>query len=104
MPVALASEPAAAGEAVLNVTGDLDIASAPSLRAAVGDLLGQGVRHLEIDLEDCTFLDSTGMGALLWASHRLQALGGDLVAVHVHGPAARTLELSGVERVVAVRH
>ena len=104
MPVALATEAPGADHAVLEVKGDLDIATAPELRARIGDLMGQGVRHLELDLEGCDFLDSAGMGALLWASHRLHAVGGDLVALHVHGAPARTLEISGVERIVAVRH
>ena len=90
--------------ALLTVHGELDLASAPQLRAAVGDLLGQGVRHVEVDLDGCTFIDSSGMGALLWASHRLHAAGGDLVAVHVHGAAMRTLELSGVDRALAIHN
>lgn len=82
--------------ATLAVRGELDIATAPRLRATVGDLMGQGVRHLEIDLDGVTFIDSTGMGALLWVSNRLGAAGGDLSAVHVHGAPARTLELAGI--------
>ena len=86
--------------ALLHVHGELDIASAPRLRAAVGDLMGQGVRHVEVDLDGCSFIDSSGMGALLWASHRLQAAGGDLVATHAHGSTMRALEMAGVDRVL----
>lgn len=105
MPVALATELHDGDEsASLSVSGELDLASAPELRAAIGELLGAGIRHLEVDLDECSFLDSSGLGALLWGHHRLRAAGGDLVAVNVHGPAARTIELSGIEHVVAVRH
>ena len=93
-----------ADSAVLIVTGELDIATAPRLRAAVGDLMGQGVRHLEIDLDACVFIDSTGMGALLWAAHRLQATGGDLRAAHLHGAPAKALEAAGLDRVFQVTH
>ena len=92
------------GHAVLTVHGELDIATAPRLRGTVGDLMGQGVRHLEIDLDGCTFIDSTGMGALLWTAHRLQALGGDLSAVHVHGAPAEALQIAGLDHVIPVRH
>ena len=105
MLATLAAEPLADQTGVvLTVAGELDIATAPRLRTAVGDLMGQGVRHLEIDLGDCTFIDSSGIGALLWAAHRLKAAGGDLVTVHVHGVAARTLEMAAVDRVLAVQH
>ena len=86
--------------ALLHVRGELDLATAPQLRAAIGDLMGQGFRHVEVDLESCTFIDSSGMGALLWGAHRLHAAGGDLVAVHAHGATMRALEISGVDRVL----
>ena len=102
----LAAEPLgsdADAAAVLTVAGELDIAAAPRLRSAVGNLMGQGIRHLEVDLEGCTFIDSSGMGALLWAAHRLHAVGGDLVAVHAHGAAMRAMEMAGIGGVVPVR-
>ena len=98
------AQEAGTDSAVLTVVGELDIATAPRLRAAVGDLMGQGVRHLEMDLEGCTFIDSTGMGAMLWAAHRLQAAGGDLRAAHLHGAPARALEAAGLERVFQIVH
>ena len=88
--------------ALLSVRGELDVASAPQLRAAIGDLMGQGYRHVEVDLDACSFIDSSGMGALLWASHRLHAAGGELVAVHAHGATMRALEVAGVDRVLAL--
>jgi anti-sigma B factor antagonist len=90
--------------ALLSVSGELDIATAPQLRAVVSDLLGQGFRHVEVDLDNCAFIDSSGMGALLWAAHRLHAAGGDLVALHAHGATMRTLEMSGVDRVLAMHN
>jgi anti-sigma B factor antagonist len=90
--------------ATVAVAGELDIATAPRLRGTVGDLMGQGVRHVEIDLDGCTFIDSTGMGALLWASHRLQAVGGDLCALHVHGAPAEAIAIAGLDHVIPMRH
>ena len=104
MPVAGGTEArqVAGDRAVLTFDGELDLATAPELRAAVADLLGQGVRRIELDLHACTFLDSSGMGALLWAERRLQAAGGGLVIAGAHGAVARTLEVSGVRRALAV--
>jgi anti-sigma B factor antagonist len=100
----LAAEPLAGDVgARVTVSGELDVAAAPRLRVAVGELLGQGFRHVEVDLGDCTFIDSSGIGALVWAAHRLRAAGGDLVAVGVHGMIERTLELACIGAFVAVR-
>ena len=105
MLATLASEPLGPETddgALLTVRGELDIATAPQLRAVIGDLMGQGYRHVEVDLDNCSFIDSSGMGALLWASHRLHAAGGELVASHAHGATMRALEISGVARVLAM--
>jgi anti-sigma B factor antagonist len=89
--------------ALLTVAGELDIATAPRVRTAVAHLMGQGIRHVEVDLSDCVFIDSSGMGALLWSAHRLRAAGGDLVVLHAHGATARTIEMAGVSAIVPVR-
>jgi anti-anti-sigma factor len=67
----------------------------------VGDLMGQGIRHVEVDLDGCTFIDSSGMGALLWAAHRLRAVGGDVAAVHAHGATMRAIEMAGIDGVLS---
>jgi anti-sigma B factor antagonist len=95
---------AEAHAAVVTVSGDLDIAAAPALRTNLADLMGGGVRRVEISLEGCTFLDSSGLGALLWASHRLAAAGGELVVTGAHGAPARTMALAGVDHVIAGGH
>lgn len=97
------TEVRAPDHAVLSISGELDIATAPRLRGAVGDLMGQGIRHLEIDLEGLSFIDSTGMGALLWTAHRLEALGGDLCVLHVHGAPSQAMQMAGLDHVIALR-
>jgi anti-sigma B factor antagonist len=86
----------------LRVEGELDIATAGRLRREVGALLGTGCRHLVVDLSDTEFMDSSGLGALVWAAHRLHAAGGDLVAVNPSAAVARTLEITGVDRLLAL--
>jgi anti-sigma B factor antagonist len=50
------------GVARLAVAGEVDLATAPSLRSSLDDALAQsGVCHLVIDLAACTYLDSAGL-------------------------------------------
>jgi anti-sigma B factor antagonist len=85
---------------VVSVAGDLDIASAPAFKQIVGDLMGTGIRHVEIDLGQTEFIDSSGLGALLWADRRLSAVGGDLEVTHAEGPIARTFTLAGLDSLI----
>ena len=86
---------------VLTVVGDLDLATASEFRQVVGDLMGTGVRHLEVDLGPTEFIDSSGLGAILWVDHRLHAVGGDLALLNAGGSVARTFDLAGLGQLIA---
>jgi anti-sigma B factor antagonist len=63
---------------VLVVSGEIDIATAPSLREKLHSLLAEGKRHLVIDLDEVTFLDSTALGVLVGVLKRARTEGGEL--------------------------
>ena len=58
--------------AVLAVSGEVDLATAPALRECLGELAAGGVRHVVVDLRQVSFLDSIGLGVLIAASRRLR--------------------------------
>ncbi|MGK5643205.1 STAS domain-containing protein, partial [Streptomyces sp. URMC 126] len=51
--------------AVAALAGALDIHTAPELRTGALELIGQGHRHLILDLGAVTFCDSSGFNALV---------------------------------------
>jgi anti-sigma B factor antagonist len=68
-----------AGEwTVLAVSGEIDIATAPSLREKLHSLLAEGNKQLIIDLDEVTFLDSTALGVLVGVLKRARTEGGEL--------------------------
>jgi len=68
-----------AGEwTVLAVSGEIDIATAPSLREKLHSLLAEGHMQLIIDLDEVTFLDSTALGVLVGVLKRARTEGGEL--------------------------
>lgn len=84
----------------LEVGGELDVGTAPQLRTAVGALMGTGCREIVIDLDETTFMDSSGLGALVWAAHRMHSSGGSLRVVNPGERIARVLKVAGVERLL----
>jgi anti-sigma B factor antagonist len=82
---------------VIAPTGELDItasrALAPQLNAAAGDVNAQ----LVIDLSEVTFVDSTGLGAIVQTHRRLSRQGRVMAIVAPKGSAAAVLlDLSGL--------
>ena len=66
------------GWTVLTVSGEIDIATAPSLRERLHALLADDKRRLVIDLDDVGFLDSTALGVLVGALKRARMEDGEV--------------------------
>ena len=62
----------------------------------------QTVTHLVLDLENLTFMDSSGIGMLLGRLRALQARGGSLSVKHMQPPVEKLFRLSGLDRVIGV--
>ena len=69
------------GRPALTVRGELDLATAPRLAAAVESLLSQQPQSLVVDLTVTTFLDSSGARELARVARRAAADGVALDAV-----------------------
>ena len=66
------------GWTVLTVSGEIDIATAPSLRERLHGLLAGDKHRLVIDLDDVGFLDSTALGVLVGALKRARMEDGEV--------------------------
>jgi anti-sigma B factor antagonist len=81
---------------IFHLRGDLDVATAPTLRGALIEASTAGKHELIVDLSDLGFLDSTGLGALIGAHRRAQENGGDVRLVARDGQILRLLRITGL--------
>jgi anti-sigma B factor antagonist len=77
--------------ATVVVSGELDLATVPRLYAAVAE--HRDAKLLVLDMTATTFIDSTGVRALVKADRRGLHSGSRLVVVVGEGPVRRVLEL-----------
>jgi anti-sigma B factor antagonist len=82
--------------AVLRITGEVDIYTAPQVRERVIHLLAGGVLHIITDLRDVEFMDSTGLGALVGSLKRARLAGGSLSLVLGPGRIFNLFRITGL--------
>ncbi len=78
----------------LIVEGEIDVATAPRLIAALNDAVTQAVRSVVIDLSSVGFMDSTGLALLINAHRRLTRQRKGFAVVCPQGPLWRVFELT----------
>lgn len=87
---------------VVHVRGDVDVASAPSMRQAIDHLIVSGHRRLVLDLTEVSFIDSTGLGVVVGRLKGLRREGGSLVVAASHERVLRVLTITGLDTVLVV--
>ena len=85
----------AAGEAIVAVAGEVDLATGPELEQALVEA-ARGDSQLVVDLSACTFLSSTGLRALLQAERARGEGSKRIVVVAPDAQIRKVLEIAGV--------
>ena len=88
--------------AVLQVTGEVDLYSAPMLRERIRELAAGGAVHLIADLSEVDFLDSTGLGVLVGGLKRVREDGGSLALAVRTSRILRVFQITGLTKAFAV--
>jgi anti-sigma B factor antagonist len=83
------------GWEIVEVTGELELATAPRLRQQVVSLVGANCVRVVLDLTRVDFIDSVGLGVVVGALKRTRGRGGDLRVV---APQERVRSLFAVTR------
>jgi anti-sigma B factor antagonist len=82
--------------AIVRPSGDVDLATSGQLTAAVLGLLNHGCARVMLDLRAVTFLDSSGIRALVAVHQRAEELHVRLSVTLGGGQTRRVLELTGL--------
>lgn len=85
------------GEAVVAVTGELDMSTAPELSRSLAGVLEQRPQRVTLELGGLAFIDSTGLTLLVRTSNDLKQHEGDLRLAHPTPPIRRVLEIVGLD-------
>jgi anti-sigma B factor antagonist len=91
-----------ADHTVLEIRGEIDVYTAPTLRESLVQLATAGESRLIVDLTRVDFLDSTGLGVLVGANRRLTAAGGTMTLVCPHEKLLKIFRITGLDSVFQI--
>lgn len=88
---------------ILRLHGELDISSAEGFRREVEQALVETNRRaVVLSCRHLSFLDSSGLGAILGRYRQLQGRGGRMAVAGVSGRVKTVLDMSGVSKLIPV--
>ncbi len=87
---------------VVQPSGILDGTKAGHFRQEISNLVESNVDIVLIDFKDVTFMDSSGLGALVLALKTVRAAGGKLFICSVNEQIKMLFELTSMDRVFEI--
>ena len=89
-------EPAAR---IFQIEGELDMNSAPMVRAQLAAAIAQKAPRLLLDLSALTYIDSSGLALFIESLQRIQDYGGRLVLFGLRDSVRRIFEIARLDQV-----
>lgn len=83
--------------------GRLNMVAARQMKELLSTLVGEGTPRIVVDLEQTTFLDSSGLGALIGGLKSARQAGGDLRIARPSAEVLTVFQLTNMDKVLRPR-
>jgi anti-anti-sigma factor len=97
-PLAFTTTLTSGGDALISLTGELDLSGTAPLEEEITRLAGHdGVQRVVLDLRELEFMDSTGLRVVALAERRLRAADRELALVRGHEAVQRVFAITRMD-------
>jgi len=90
------------GTRIVTLGGQMDVFTAGAELEELLEECVESASHLMVDMSQVSFIDSIGLGLLVKTARRLSASGHRLAVLRPHANVRRLIEITGMERWLAV--
>ncbi|MEH2447082.1 MAG: STAS domain-containing protein [Nostoc sp.] len=87
---------------VIKLTGNLNATTSQDFRQNINNILESGAKIVLVDFKDVTFMDSSGLGALVLAFKTLRAADSKLVLCSISEQVRILFELTNMDKVFEI--
>jgi len=101
MELDISTENVGAG-CTIALNGEVDVYTSPRLRQELTDVVEAGCVNIVVDLENLSFIDSSGLGALVSVLRRVKERGGTLRLVCTKDSILKIFRITGLDKVFPV--
>lgn len=85
----------------IRLSGELDHHAAEELREKVTDKIATNqIKHIVLNLENLTFMDSSGLGVILGRYKQIKASEGEMVVCAISPSVKRLFDMSGLFKII----
>jgi stage II sporulation protein AA (anti-sigma F factor antagonist) len=86
---------------LLYLNGELDMNTSDNLRQVIdNEIERRGIRTIILNLQEVTFIDSSGLGVILGRYKKLLPMGGKIIISNVPPHIYKIMELSGLPKII----
>lgn len=82
------------GVIIFDIDGEIDLYNAPEIKDSIKEQMDSGNKKIIINLEKVSYIDSSGIGALISSLSNLKKIGGGLKIIHVYDSVKKVFELT----------
>jgi anti-sigma B factor antagonist len=87
---------------VVQPSGLLDSESAPQFREQINQYVANNAEIIIVDFQNVTFMDSSGLGALVMSLKTVRTAGGQIFVCSINEQIRMLFELTNMDRVFAI--
>ncbi|MFM1832730.1 MAG: hypothetical protein RLZZ461_1046 [Planctomycetota bacterium] len=91
------------GATIVRPTGEVDLARSPTLRTTLGQVIGNGVARLVLDLSQVEYMDSSGVATLVEALQQCRTRKATLVLSGLQDRVRSVFEIAKLDAVFTIR-
>lgn len=82
------------GVSILDINGEIDLYNAPEIKEIINSLIAEQKTNVIINLEKVSYIDSSGIGALISSLSNLKKYQGGLKIINVFASVRKVFELT----------
>ena len=79
---------------IIDVSGEMDLYNSYKLKELVMKMIERQIKRMIINLEEVDYIDSSGIGALIYICSTVKKIGLRLYITNIHGSAKKVIELT----------